>query len=68
MKKCLVCETRFPTHSICCPACEAVVEMHEGFPSYAPTLAQKGGDLKLVTSLILLRWKKAISGFVLETN
>jgi len=46
MKKCLVCGTIFPSPDFCCPACHWEPEMQDGFPAYAPALAQAGGGFK----------------------
>lgn len=46
MKKCLACGTAFPSPDSCCPACNWGPGIQEGFPAYAPALAQEGGGFK----------------------
>ena len=46
MKKCLACGTIFHLPNSCCPSCSWGPEMLDGFPAYAPALAQKGGGFK----------------------
>ncbi|MGA9666223.1 MAG: class I SAM-dependent methyltransferase [Gallionella sp.] len=46
MKKCLACGVTFPAQKTHCPACGLGPEMREGFPAYAPDLAQQGGGFK----------------------
>jgi len=46
MRKCLACGTTFTSPDSCCPACSWGPGMQEGFPAYAPALAQEGGGFK----------------------
>lgn len=46
MKKCLSCNANFPLSDSCCPACGAKPEIQDGFPAYAPALAQAGAGFK----------------------
>ena len=46
MKKCLGCGTAFPSPDTGCPSCGWKPEIHDGFPAYAPALAQGGGGFK----------------------
>lgn len=46
MKKCLVCSVSFSSTDFFCPACGKGPEMQEGFPAYAPALAQEGSGFK----------------------
>lgn len=45
MKKCLACGTIFSSPDTC-PSCNWKPEIHDGFPTYAPALAQEGGGFK----------------------
>lgn len=46
MKKCPVCSASFPSSVFLCPACGNGPEIQEGFPAYAPTLAQEGDGFR----------------------
>jgi SAM-dependent methyltransferase len=55
MKKCLACGVTFPSLDSCCPACNWGPGMHNGFPAYAPDMAQEGGGFKITSFAELAR-------------
>jgi len=46
MKKCFSCGETYSASSSSCPACGAHPDILEGFPAYAPALAQEGGGFR----------------------
>lgn len=46
MKRCLSCGEAYSASSSSCPACGAHPDNLEGFPTYAPALAQEGGGFR----------------------
>lgn len=47
MKKCLACDSTYPSSIATCLVCGAESNTQAGFPSYAPALAQEGGGFKV---------------------
>lgn len=46
MRKCLSCRATFPSTDNICPTCGAHPVIQDGFPAYAPALAQEGAGFK----------------------
>jgi len=46
MKRCVVCNTRYPYEDSKCPSCDFCPTLVDGFESYAPDLAHKGDGFK----------------------
>jgi len=46
MKKCPACAALFPSMETACPICNWKPELQDGFPAFAPELAEEGGGFK----------------------